>query len=295
MAQARLVVDGTMRRVAGTASNRGGSPASLDSAASFFRFVAIRAGLPLATTAEALISDYIDAHGSEAEEHNGGLSVHEMRALATVELGAAALPPERTECPVCFSAFDKGERIKLLPCSHAFCEACCGKWMAHNTTCPMCRLDCRFVNGTPLAARRSPAATAHYTCTLPTKLCLLCCRRLRPVSSQAAASEHSPANGSRRRRCGAIGHLVHPGCLDRHPLRRVRPSASSASRGSGSSRTDGGKTSRQHGRESGATAGSFDYDGDIRGDPLAQPTRRLLRDIHACISAVPAVAEVHSG
>ena len=74
----RLVVDGTLRRVHTT----GGRPSAtdLDSAASFFAFVANRAGLQNTAAATSLLSDYAQVLGHDTraltEDHeNQGLAI----------------------------------------------------------------------------------------------------------------------------------------------------------------------------------------------------------------------------
>ena len=65
MIATRLVVDGTMRRVSRDTSRQ---PADLNSAASFFQFVASRAGLDSNLSA-ALLSDYAQVLGHDADTH----------------------------------------------------------------------------------------------------------------------------------------------------------------------------------------------------------------------------------
>ena len=45
------------------------------------------------------------------------------------------------ECAICMVAFaDKlGKQASMLPCEHAFCEACVGRWLRTHNSCPMCR------------------------------------------------------------------------------------------------------------------------------------------------------------
>ena len=81
---------------------------------------------------------------SEAEK-SPGLSNAELAALKEREYSAAAgqsgLP---TDCPICLTGFTDGQRLKLLPCEHAFCSKCTSRWFDNHTTCPMCRLDCKL-------------------------------------------------------------------------------------------------------------------------------------------------------
>jgi len=177
MAATRLVVDGTMRRVTAGETTRPSftNASGVDSAAEFFRFVARRAGLPLDRTAEVLIADYamvLGAGEGNSDESSKGLEAQELAALTHVEAGGPSLPDDAVDCPVCFSSF-ADTAARLLPCSHAFCEDCTTRWMESHTTCPMCRLDCRFVNGfapfKPRRRRRAPAAAPEQgrSVTLP--------------------------------------------------------------------------------------------------------------------------------
>ena len=48
----------------------------------------------------------------------------------------------------------------LIAVDHAFCAACTNRWFHNHATCPLCRLDCRFVNGfAPYTPRRAANAT----------------------------------------------------------------------------------------------------------------------------------------
>ena len=90
------------------------------------------------------------------DEELNGLDAKELAALTRVECGKG-LPVDSVDCPVCFATLAEVPAT-ILPCSHAFCEDCTVRWMATHTTCPMCRLDCRFVNGfAPFKPRRQRA------------------------------------------------------------------------------------------------------------------------------------------
>jgi hypothetical protein len=148
MMSTRLVVDGTLRRVHTT----GGRPSAtdLDSAASFFAFVANRAGLQNTAAATSLLSDYAQVLGHDTsaltEDHeNQGLDIAELAALKETTYPAESV--KMSECPVCLTAFKDGQRIKQLPCEHAFCATCTNRWFHSHPTCPLCRHDCRFANG----------------------------------------------------------------------------------------------------------------------------------------------------
>ena len=98
MMSTRLVVDGTLRRVHTT----GGRPSAtdLDSAASFFAFVANRAGLQNTAAATSLLSDYAQVLGHDTsaltEDHeNQGLDIAELLSAGAVD-GALIVQPVRS-------------------------------------------------------------------------------------------------------------------------------------------------------------------------------------------------------
>ena len=41
------------------------------------------------------------------------------------------------ECAICQDEFSGGQRVAVLPCRHAFHEACIHKWLLRRATCPM--------------------------------------------------------------------------------------------------------------------------------------------------------------
>jgi hypothetical protein len=48
---------------------------------------------------------------------------------------------EGNECTVCQQEFVQGATAFRLPCSHTYHEHCILRWVAHSTSCPMCRLS----------------------------------------------------------------------------------------------------------------------------------------------------------
>ena len=105
----RLVVDGTLRRVTGDAGRiNGGHHTDLHSAATFFRFVAERAGLNMASVAEDLINDYVHMLGGDTVDLDdavggptSGLTSQEYESLSTVHVSGNTSTDFGGECVVC--------------------------------------------------------------------------------------------------------------------------------------------------------------------------------------------------
>jgi len=49
------------------------------------------------------------------------------------------LPGEQTNCPVCLYHFNKGEKLKSLPCVHFFHNDCINSWLSVSHSCPVCK------------------------------------------------------------------------------------------------------------------------------------------------------------
>ena len=54
----------------------------------------------------------------------------------------AASGAAETDCSICLSQFENGDRVRKLPCGHEFHSSCIETWLLdHSRTCPCCRLD----------------------------------------------------------------------------------------------------------------------------------------------------------
>uniref|UniRef100_A0A8D0KJA9 RING-type E3 ubiquitin transferase n=1 Tax=Sus scrofa TaxID=9823 RepID=A0A8D0KJA9_PIG len=42
-------------------------------------------------------------------------------------------------CSICITEYTEGNKIRILPCSHEFHIHCIDRWLAENSTCPICR------------------------------------------------------------------------------------------------------------------------------------------------------------
>jgi len=45
------------------------------------------------------------------------------------------------ECAICLEAWEPSDRVKVMPCQHAFHEECLASWLRRANTCAICRLD----------------------------------------------------------------------------------------------------------------------------------------------------------
>ncbi|PUZ63608.1 hypothetical protein GQ55_3G081700 [Panicum hallii var. hallii] len=46
---------------------------------------------------------------------------------------------EGEDCAVCLQAFCADEKLRAMPCSHAFHQHCISEWLCRNAVCPPCR------------------------------------------------------------------------------------------------------------------------------------------------------------
>ncbi|XP_057980107.1 RING-H2 finger protein ATL66-like [Malania oleifera] len=77
-------------------------------------------------------------------------SVHSLDAAAidslpvTVYRSTAPQAGETAECSICLSAYQDGDRVKVLPeCGHSFHRQCVDRWLMTQASCPLCRSSLR--------------------------------------------------------------------------------------------------------------------------------------------------------
>lgn len=46
-----------------------------------------------------------------------------------------------TDCSICQTSFEQGNRLIVLPCNHSFHQGCVAPWLMQSNTCPLCRLE----------------------------------------------------------------------------------------------------------------------------------------------------------
>jgi len=80
--------------------------------------------------------------------------------------------PDEKECAVCLAQFEKGDRVRMLPCRHEFHAGCIDHWLLdENRTCPCCRAD---------------VCAAPPPLSLPTDLNALSVRELKDILASRA-------------------------------------------------------------------------------------------------------------
>ncbi|GAA5859488.1 hypothetical protein JCM8547_006846 [Rhodosporidiobolus lusitaniae] len=68
---------------------------------------------------------------------------------------------EADSCPICFTEFEAGDELRVLPCDqrHIFHTTCIDPWLLEvSSSCPLCRLDLAHVNEPPTSP--APLASA---------------------------------------------------------------------------------------------------------------------------------------
>ncbi|GLT44082.1 hypothetical protein SLA2020_179990 [Shorea laevis] len=78
---------------------------------------------------------------SSARPANTGINQKALKTFLTVNYSAnLKLPGLDSECAICLSEFNPGERVRLLPkCNHGFHVRCIDKWLSSHSSCPTCR------------------------------------------------------------------------------------------------------------------------------------------------------------
>ncbi|KAF7840076.1 RING-H2 finger protein ATL78 [Senna tora] len=75
---------------------------------------------------------------------NTGVKKKALKTFPTLafspELLAKLQPGLDSECAICLSDFNAGDRLRILPkCNHGFHVRCIDKWLSSHSSCPKCR------------------------------------------------------------------------------------------------------------------------------------------------------------
>lgn len=91
-----------------------------------------------AWAASQIMAQY-EARGFTSEPSECGLKKEFRDMLPTIVFNENVLI-EDTQCAVCLGDYEIDEKLQQLPvCGHTFHLECVDKWLANNTTCPLCR------------------------------------------------------------------------------------------------------------------------------------------------------------
>jgi hypothetical protein len=63
-------------------------------------------------------------------------------------------------CPICLIEYEKGDRLRCLPCSHAYHDACATSWLKLSGTCPICRAS--IASGRRGDESRAASSARHH-------------------------------------------------------------------------------------------------------------------------------------
>ncbi|KAL6223911.1 hypothetical protein ACLB2K_002768 [Fragaria x ananassa] len=123
--------------------------------------------------------------GDRPQNDINGMERSAVESLPTIEVNdqrpAVESLPTMEVCAVCIEALELGDEIRETPCKHTYHSRCIRQWLAHHTSCPICRHQLR---------RDSPAVGR-----------LANGGRERPVV-------HTVMHGGRRRRGGGVRRFV---------------------------------------------------------------------------------------
>ncbi|GJN13897.1 hypothetical protein PR202_gb00653 [Eleusine coracana subsp. coracana] len=62
-----------------------------------------------------------------------------IQGLPEVTPGGGGAKLLQAECAMCLKDFDAEEKLRAMPCAHAFHEQCIFQWLRRNAACPLCR------------------------------------------------------------------------------------------------------------------------------------------------------------
>ncbi|KAF5406058.1 E3 ubiquitin-protein ligase RNF13 [Paragonimus heterotremus] len=90
--------------------------------------------------------------------HRGRLSQRHLRQLVTKRFAKEQDPYET--CPICLEDYKERDKLRLLPCHHAFHTQCIDPWLLRNRRrCPVCNQTVEILGAPALSSEGVPAVT----------------------------------------------------------------------------------------------------------------------------------------
>jgi len=89
---------------------------------------------PFGTSENHFLSLLMNANAEE--EAKQGLPKEMVERVRRMKMGRSG-----QDCSVCYNGFNKGEKIRRLPCKHIFHDSCILPWLDTHVSCPNCRFN----------------------------------------------------------------------------------------------------------------------------------------------------------
>ncbi|KAJ6817207.1 receptor homology region, transmembrane domain- and RING domain-containing protein 2-like [Iris pallida] len=96
--------------------------------------------------------------GAPQVQESHGMSRRLVKAMPSL-IFTRALEDNCTSraCAICLEDYNRGEKLRVLPCHHKFHAACVDSWLTSwRTFCPVCKRDARTSTGDPPASESTP-------------------------------------------------------------------------------------------------------------------------------------------
>ncbi|CAN6325775.1 unnamed protein product [Urochloa humidicola] len=81
----------------------------------------------------------VGADGAYAYGGFGGVPASEKAMAALPETTVGEGEAAAKECAVCLEGYESGNKLRMMPCAHAFHGRCIFGWLAVSRLCPLCR------------------------------------------------------------------------------------------------------------------------------------------------------------
>eukprot|EP00126_Sphaerothecum_destruens_P001961 Sdes_comp15409_c0_seq1m4287 len=93
-----------------------------------------------------LVSSLLAIHFMNLNQFNRFVQYFDIdnlsRQCMTVQFPNGVLWKDCRTCVICLEEFSHGERVKILPCFHAYHVPCIDKWiLSRHRACPICKKD----------------------------------------------------------------------------------------------------------------------------------------------------------